>query len=174
MFKRLHWNNKNDDFYRTNIRHYILPYFIIALTTFSIISHNTPTFYITKESVVNFDDYNKFLLSLVAIYTISVQLVSYIDMCKSRNRNKLLKIQLVKFALITCYLILDRILFAFKIPIGTHNIVENKFHIHHWLCGLILIFLTEIRQPYYTVLQYFHYAIYLHGVALYSYDSILQ
>jgi hypothetical protein len=37
-----------------------------------------------------------------------------------------------------------------------------------------LIFLTEIKQPYYTYLQYIHYAIYLHGVALYSYDSILH
>ena len=174
MFKRLHWNNKNDDFYRTSIRHFILPFYMITLLCFSLISHNMPTFYITKESVVNFDSYNKMVLGFVVLYAFLNQLLSFNDMCKSRRRNKLLKIQLVKYILLSCYLLLDRILLAMHVDIGTHTIVENKFHIHHWFCGLIMIFLTEMRQPYYSILQYIHYAVYLHGVALYSYDSILQ
>lgn len=174
LFKRIHWNNKQEDYYSTNLKYAIVPFFTISLFIFSLWSHNTPTFYITKNSVVAFDSYSMMLFISVIAYTFLLQVLSIANICKSRERNKLLAITLVKYGIIAIYLCLDRILLALDTPLTISESVENLYHLHHWFCGLMLIFLNEVKQPYYTILQYFHYSIYLHGIALYSYDNILQ
>ena len=174
FFKRVHWNNKNQDYYSTRHKYIIVPFFAVCVLIFSLWSHNTPSFYITKTSVTSFDNYSMTLFVCVILYAFIIQVASFIDIYKSRQRKRLFSIMLIKYSLFIVYLCLDRLLLLTNTPLAIYEPVENLYHLHHWFCGLLLMFLTEIRQPYYTFLQYFHYSIYLHGIALYSYDNILQ
>ena len=174
LFKRIHWNNMGEDYYNTKYSHTIIPFFLSSVFIFSVSSHNNPTFYITKNSVFLFDTFNTTLFVFIVLYILILQSASWVTICKSRERKRLTIIHITKYILITLYFLLDRIILALHIKTSVTESIENQYHIHHWFSGLLLLFLTEIKQPYYTYVQYIHYTIYLHGIALYSYDSLLQ
>ena len=175
LFKRLHWNNGNRDYYNnTNIKYAIVPYFLIVLIVFTIWSERTPTFYITKESVYMFDDFNKGVFILILLYTFGIQVWSCRNLYRSVHRQKLLSIHAMKYCVLLSYFFLDKILIALDTNVQSISDVENNYHIHHWFCGIVLLFLTELPQPYHTFIQYLHYSVYLHGCAVYGYDTILQ
>jgi len=174
FFKRVHWNNRNQDYYQTRYKHTIVPFFLLSLLIFSLWSYNTPTFYITKTSIISFDSYSMTLFVCVILYVVLLQMISWIDIYRSQDWKKLYLILFTKYSILAIYLCLDRILLSTDTPLAIQHPIENMYHLHHWFSGMILLFLTEVRQPYYTFLQYFHYSIYLHGISLYSYDNILQ
>lgn len=175
FFKRLHWNNIGQDYYREKTKFVIVPFFLLSLFIFSLWSHNSPTFYLTHESIKNFNNYDMTLFISSCIYVGILQLVTIIEILRSNKRIRLIRIQMLKYSLLMCYLGLDKLLYLTNTPFErSEENIDNEYHIHHWFCGLVLLFLTEIRQPYYTFVQYIHYSIYLHGIALYSYDSIIE
>ena len=169
LYKRIHWNNNCDSYFNTYYKGSVLVFFNIILTAFSIFNYNSNTFYITKHSVGSFDITNSLLFGLILCYVLINQIYTCIFLY--RIKKILLYKQMVKYCILILYFFIDKLL----LKIGIFNTLNiNEYHIHHWFFGLILLILTDIPQPGYTFLQYINYSVYLHGVAVYGYDSILR
>ena len=176
MFKRLHWNNNNDSYFNTNFKYIILAWFTFCLVFFSIINICSPSFYIAKNSSIFFNIPNVILFSLIIFYVIINQAYTIHFLYHCNDYKVLLCKQMIKYGLLTIYLCLDKIIYNVGLTDEPYEslINLNQYHIHHWFFGLILIILTELPQVYYSFFQYLHFVIYLHGVAVYSYDTILH
>ena len=173
IYKRLHWNNAKQSFFNTPIRGHIIKIFILSFVIFTIINANIGPFYIAKSSILSYDLPHSILFTLIVGYISVNQLFSFHFMYTHNFRTRILLKQFIKYILLCLYLLMDLILITLAIPVKTTGEHTNDYHIHHWFVGLLMIIMTEIPQPYYSILQYIHYSVYMHGVAMYGYDVIL-
>jgi hypothetical protein len=171
IYKRIHWNNVNISYFNTTFKGWCYIVFLLSLGIFTILNINMPHFYLTKTSVEHFDVQNTSIFYLFILYVIINQCISVRYLYK--HDNKLIIKQLLKYILLLLYVFMERILDIFNADYPDKESFFNQYHFHHWICGLFLIVLTELNQPYHTMLQYVHFSVYLHGAAVYSYTPII-
>ncbi len=171
IYKRIHWNNANISYFNTTFKGWCYIIFILSLGIFTILNVNMPRFYLTKHSVEHFNVQDTSVFYLFILYAILNQCMSILYLYKQDN--KLIIKQLFKYILVLLYIFMERILDIFNVYYPNNADFINQYHFHHWICGLFLIVLTELDQPYHTMSQYIHFAVYLHGVAVYSYVPII-
>lgn len=173
-FRRIHWNNNESLIFNSESKYYLPLFLQVFIVIFTIISYKCPNFYLTKQSIENFDISNIILLSFIISYIIITQIFTLKYLYSQRSHNKLLIKHICKYCLIGSYLYLLQVLNYMNVPYNGINNTVSEYHYHHWFIGLILLFITDLPQPYHSILQYSHYGIYLHGVSIYGYDTFVQ
>ena len=166
LYKRIHWNSKKELFFmeeNTNNRSsiskgYIILIFIMSIIIYSLLHDTFRTFYISYSKLSNMDNIELFIFISICSYFICNQIYSIYYTYPSR-------IQFYKYMAIILYIFSGQLIYNMYTT-------KNEYHIHHWIIGILLMFLTEFRQPFHTYLQYIHYAIYIHGIAVYGYDTL--
>ena len=102
------------------------------------------------------------------MYFIILQIYTFLFLYE-HYKKKGVFIQLFKYFLLLIYIFSGNIIGL----LGKFQ-ETNGYHIHHWILSIFFILLIDIHQPYYTMVQYLNYAIYIHGVAMYGYDAIIK
>lgn len=170
LFKRIHWNNNHDItfYYNKNVLNICI--FFLSLTIFTVLSRVLPAFYITKNSIYEFNFNETILFYFLCCYVILNQVITFYYISYLEKDNIILK-HIIKYCLLAIFIFMNDILSELEI---TKYDINSDYHIHHWLSSLFLIFITEFKQPYHTIFQYIHYGVYLNGVACYGYDTLLN
>jgi len=171
IYKRIHWNNINESYFNTTFKGWCYIVLVTSLSIFTIININMPRFYLTQNSIRNFDTTNTIVFYIFIFYVIINQCIS-IKYLGDHDIKLVIK-QLLKYILLLLYIFMERILEILHITYSNKPDFVNQYHFHHWMCGLFLIFLTEMKQPYHTMAQYVHFSVYLHGIAVYSYEPLI-
>ena len=169
IYKRLHWNNKRELFFRSKFpdnKLWVITMYIAVLIIYTLINTKMDTFFITYSQIQRLTTFETAVFVSLCMYFICNQIYSIYYLYQSHNKTILFN-QLYKYLFIIVY--------AASGQMVKNILVQNPddtFHIHHWIIGLLLIFITELPQPYHTYIQYIHYAIYTNGIAVYGYDSL--
>ena len=186
LYKRIHWNNIQESYFNTNYKNAALILFLITVPVFCLINDLLITsFYISKDTLTSYTSTQVILFYAIILYTLLNQIASFYTLYVKKKR--FIIVQLLKYAMLVFYINIYNLLEIFDISY-TVGVVINKetliipqekpfeveYHIHHWFYALCLIVLTEFPEPYHTFIQYIHYAVYLHGVSYYGYDTIIN
>lgn len=165
IYKRIHWNNKRETFgsqIRPEFKQDVMMLlFLSILVVYSVIHMSFNKFYLTYDKIRTMNSGELSAFISICIYVVSTQACSnyYIG----------IRQHFYKYLLILLYIFSGTFVYSI-----VQTTPDNNYHLHHWILGIFLLFLTEFPQPYHTVLQYLHYAIYLHGIAVYSYDALTE
>ncbi len=175
LYKRLHWNNNMQKYFdNKDIKCY--GSFFIGLTGITLFTIYFPSFYFTKNKVFLYNDHESIVFCIICIYVFITQMLSIKNMYCSTNHYMFRK-HIAKYLFLLLYICIEIMCKWIYQVMSIDNsmfFIYNKYHFHHWMFGMYLLIFTELQQHYHTILQYIHYAIYLHGVACYGYDSLLM
>jgi hypothetical protein len=179
LYKRLHWNNDFEKYFTyQSVKCYF--YFIATYIFMFLFEHISvfSQFHFSKNSVEKYNIYEYICFSIICIYIILLQLFSIIFLLNSKTKNITRK-HFLKYIALLMYIFLEYICYGlyyiFHIEYNESVFfISNNYRIHHWMLGLFLLIFTELPQQYHTNIQYIHYAVYLHGLSSYGYDSILE
>lgn len=175
LYKRLHWNNDRQKYFDRRETRCFIAFFTVFVGMF-VFNLLLPQFYFSLVAVSNYTIVEYICLYIIAFYVCITQVLSFLCLYHSK-RPFIFRKQIFKYLLLIGYIFMDYICNALYLFVGKDTLqieTPHPYRLHHWMFGLFMLIFTELTQPYHTILQYIHYAVYLHGVSCYGYDGVLE